>query len=277
MQNQPPKESLTTQEENGLHESEMSFAGAPCGKSAFDIPLEAFTLCKAAGVQLVQTDDGLTLTDGTLSLCPNFEHALARTAPGKLSKELLIKAAKLKILTQMGSLGAAPMQGANYLEAPRVIDATAGLGEDAFLMAATGARVDLYESNPVIAALLGDALRRAAADERTAEMAARMTLHAADSVAALAQLDFRPAVIYLDPMFPGRTKTAAVKKKFQLLHRIEQPADAAAQTALLEAALAAQPRKVIVKRPAKGPYLAERRPDYSLSGKAVRYDVFAFA
>ena len=32
-----------------------------------------------------------------------------------------------------------------------------------------------------------------------------------------------PDVVYLDPMFPERTKSAAVKKKFQLLHHLEQP------------------------------------------------------
>ena len=44
---------------------------------------------------------------------------------------------------------------------------------------------------------------------------------------------------------------------------------------LLDAALAAHPRKVVIKRPPKGPYLAGKKPSYSLTGKAIRYDVIA--
>ena len=44
------------------------------------------------------------------------------------------------------------------------------------------------------------------------------------------------------------------------------------EAALLDAALAARPRKVVIKRPLKGPYLGGVKPDYELHGKAVRYD-----
>ena len=80
-------------------------------------------------------------------------------------------------------------------------------------------------------------------------------------------------MVLLDPMFPARTKSAQVKKKFQLLHHLESPCEDEAE--LLDAALAARPRKVVIKRPPKGPYLAGKKPSYSLTGKAVRYDVIA--
>ena len=80
-----------------------------------------------------------------------------------------------------------------------------------------------------------------------------------------------PDVVYLDPMFPERTKSAAVKKKFQLLHHLEQPC--ADEETLVEAALAVHPRKVVIKRPVKGALLAGVKPSYQLAGKAVRYDV----
>ncbi len=73
-------------------------------------------------------------------------------------------------------------------------------------------------------------------------------------------------------MFPAREKSAAVKKKFQLLQRLEKPCDD--EAALLGAARAARPKKVVVKRPAKGPALAGSTPDYSISGKAIRYDCY---
>ena len=76
---------------------------------------------------------------------------------------------------------------------------------------------------------------------------------------------------YLDPMYPERRKSAAVGKKFQLLHELERPC--ANPEELLDAALAVHPRKVVVKRPVKGPYLADAKPSYSLAGKAVRFDV----
>lgn len=157
---------------------------------------------------------------------------------------------------------------------------TAGFGEDSLLLAAAGFTVDLYEQDCVIAALLKDALDRAADDPALAAAVARMRLHAGeDSIAGLrhtAELVKQgelaaPDVVYLDPMFPERTKSAAVKKKFQLLHHLEQPC--ADEETLVEAALAARPRKVVIKRPVKGPLLAGVKPSYQLAGKAVRYDV----
>ena len=132
----------------------------------------------------------------------------------------------------------------------------------------------------MIAALLKDALDRAADDPALATAVSRMRLHAGeDSIAGLrhvAELIGQgelavPDVVYLDPMFPERTKSAAVKKKFQLLHHLEQPC--ADEEALVKAALAARPRKVVIKRPVKGPLLAGVKPSYQLAGKAVRYDV----
>ena len=133
----------------------------------------------------------------------------------------------------------------------------------------------LYESDHVIAELLKDSLGRAASDPRLADPVARMQAHEGDSIAALRELASSeaapPDVVYLDPMFPERRKSAAVGKKFQLLHELERPC--ANPEELLDAALAVHPRKVVVKRPVKGPYLADAKPSYSLAGKAVRFDV----
>lgn len=155
---------------------------------------------------------------------------------------------------------------------PSAIDATAGLGEDSFLLAAADFDVTLYEQNPTIAALLRDGLERATHDASTAVVASRMHLIEGDSIQALQSLTSAPDVIYLDPMFPDKTKAAATKKKFQLLHYLEAPCVNEAE--LLDAALSACAQKVVVKRPIKGAYLSELKPAYSLSGKAVRYDVY---
>ena len=102
-----------------------------------------------------------------------------------------------------------------------------------------------------------------------------MRIAGEDSVAGLPALantlPAPPDVVYLDPMFPERRKSAAVKKKFQLIHHLERPCED--EKALLQAALAANPRKIVVKRPLKGSALAGVRPSYALAGKAIRYDV----
>jgi len=179
---------------------------------------------------------------------------LPRLRRGNLSQELLVRASKVK----------AP-EGT-----PTVIDATAGFGEDSLLLAAAGFSVKLYERNPVIAALLRDALARAAELPELAAIAARMELIEADSLTALPRLEIRPDVVYLDPMFPEKTKSALAKKKFQLLHQLELPCGD--EEALLCAAIAAAPRRIVIKRPLKGPFLAGRKPDFTLKGKAIRYD-----
>lgn len=225
--------------------------------------VDPFSVARAAGLELTGKSEGLTLTDGTMELRADFGRMLPRLKQGRLQQELLVKAARTK-----------------GIERPWAIDATAGFGEDSLLLAAAGFTVDLYEQDCVIAALLKDALDRAADDPALAAAVSRMRLHAGeDSIAGLHHITeligqgelTAPDVVYLDPMFPGRTKSAAVKKKFQLLHHLEQPC--ADEAKLVEAALAVRPRKVVIKRPVKGPLLAGVKPSYQLAGKAVRYDV----
>lgn len=203
--------------------------------------------------------DGLSLMRDGMELRPDFAEMLPRIKQGALQREMLVRAARVK-----------------GVEAPRAVDATAGLGEDSLLLAAAGFTVTLCEADPVIAALLEDALARASAHEVLGPIVERMHLVAGDSRIALeragASTGAQPDVVYLDPMFPGRTKSAAVKKKFQLIHGLERPTEPLDEESLLQAALAAHPRKVVIKRPVKGPYLAGVKPSHAIAGKAVRYD-----
>ncbi len=216
---------------------------------------EARREARAVGLDLVCGPGGLTLTDGTMELCPDFSDELRRIRPGALGRELLVRAARVR-----------------GTQVPVVADATAGLGEDSFLLAAAGFEVLLFERDSVIAALLADALARGSEDSRVADVVGRMRLAGSDSVAALPALAGQVDVVYLDPMFPERRKSAATKKKFQLLHHLERPCSDEAE--LLAAARTACPKKVVVKRPAKGPWLAGAKPSYDLAGKTVRYDVY---
>ena len=204
--------------------------------------------------------DGLSLTDGDQAMRGDFTKLQKRLQYHNLTHELLVKATKVK--------------GREKL---RVIDATAGMGEDSLLLAAAGCEVTLYEQDPVIAVLLQDTMRRALEEATLHEIVMRMQLVEGDSIDHLRMLGEtgeRPDVIYLDPMFPERQKSGLVKKKFQLIHYLEAPAEN--EEALMQAAIAARPFKIVVKRPAKGPYLAGLKPSYSLDGKAIRYDCYVY-
>lgn len=210
-----------------------------------------------AGACYLQLDgSGLGLVENGHMLRGNFAKLRPRLIPNNLNGELLVKASKLK--------GA---QGEGQLTA---VDATAGLGEDAFLLAGAGFQVELYERNPIIAALLADALRRGLEDPELAQVIGRMHLHMEDSMAALSRMSPPPDIIVLDPMFPKRQKSGLIKKKFQLLQQLEQPC--AEENDLLQAAISCRPRRIVIKRPLKGPYLAGVKPSYSIKGKAIRYD-----
>ena len=200
------------------------------------------------------SNDGISLVGNGQTLQCDLSHMLSRAKPNNLNGELLIKTAKIKGVE--GTLTA--------------IDATAGFGEDAFLLAAVGFRVKLYEKDTVIAALLQDALRRSKLKPELAEITNRMELMEEDSLVALPQLTEEADVILLDPMFPARQKSGLIKKKFQLLQQLERPCSD--EEELLNAAISNHPRKVVIKRPLKGAYLAGRKPDYSIKGKAIRYD-----
>lgn len=211
---------------------------------------------QGAGLALEQRPEGLTLLGGGMELTGDFSQLLPRLRQDRLSKELLVRAAHIK--------------GAEH--PLRAVDATAGLGEDSLLLAAAGYEVLLVERDPVIAALLADCLRRARADERLAAVAARMHFQPGEATLVLGQLPQAPHLVYLDPMFPAKGKAALTKKKLQLFQRLEPPC--AQEEELLAAALAAGPRRVVVKRPLKAPALAGRKPSHSVEGKTIRYDVF---
>jgi 16S rRNA (guanine1516-N2)-methyltransferase len=162
---------------------------------------------------------------------------------------------------------------------PKVLDATAGLGKDAFVLATLGCSLQMLERSPVVHALLADGLARALEhsvyeDPELAQIIARMELLAVDSQDYLAQItdDNRPDVIYLDPMFPDRQKSADVKKEMAAFHHVvgkDEDADS-----LLEKALAKANYRVVVKRPRKAPFINNKTPSYQLEGKSSRYDIY---
>ncbi len=156
---------------------------------------------------------------------------------------------------------------------PSVLDATAGLGRDAFVLATLGCEMLLCERQPLIAALLEDGLARARDDAEVRPIVTRMRLLHRNAIELMSQWkDEPPQVIYLDPMFPHREKSALVKKEMRLFRPLV--GDDLDAGALLEQALALASHRVVVKRPRKAPAIDGPKPGYSLEGKSSRYDIY---
>lgn len=162
---------------------------------------------------------------------------------------------------------------------PRVLDATAGMGKDSFVLATLGCELTMVERSPVVHLLLQDGLLRAlefarGQDNELLHVINRMQLLGQDSRTYLESLSVEqfPDVIYLDPMFPERQKTADVKKEMAAFHSVvgkDEDADA-----LLTLALTHVNYRVVVKRPRKAPILNNQTPSYQLEGKSSRFDIY---
>jgi len=156
----------------------------------------------------------------------------------------------------------------------RVLDATAGLGRDAFILASRGCDVQMLERSPVVALMLEDALLRASADVEVVSTTDRMSLQQADASEFMRSLSPQdcPEVVYLDPMFPERSKSASVKKEMRLLQQL-LGADMDTQE-LFEAALQVATRRVVVKRPRLAPCISDLTPHHVVEGKSGRFDIY---
>jgi len=158
---------------------------------------------------------------------------------------------------------------------PAIVDATAGLGRDAFLLASAGARVVLLERSTDVHALLRDGLARARAESpELADIVARMTLIHGDAREHLPGL--RPDVVIVDPMHPPRRNSALVKQDMRLLGNLVG-ADPDADE-LMRIALASAGKRVVLKWPARAaPLLDLPKPSHQFVGQTVRYEVFMTA
>lgn len=229
------------------------------GNSEEAMALSGRLLCEISdslGEQLniLFDEKGISLVGFGMTYRGDFAEMLKRVNKGKLLHEMLVKAAKTN---ESGK---------------KAIDATAGMGEDSFLLAAYGYDVTLFEQNPVVAALLRDALKRAEQNEELKPIVGRMHLQEGDSIEYLREHSPQVDVIYLDPMFPERQKSGLIGKKLQLIQKMEPPCGD--EKELFDAVLSCKPEKIIVKRPLKSPFLAGKKPNHQLLGKAIRYDCY---
>lgn len=220
---------------------------------------------EAASHMLVLDDDGLCL------------HGNDGATPTRV--DFLDPALLYRLRTSGRRQGLGQALGLHKHPAPQVLDATAGLGRDALLMAHLGCEVLMLERSPLIHALLEDGLLRAGTAEHEALVRAaipRLQLRAAEArdwlgsiVAGKAQ---QPDIVYLDPMFPPRNKSAKVKKDIALLHELLGSEDDFAS--LLQAARAAARLRVVVKRPGGKPDAALPVPSFIVPGKTAHFEVY---
>ena len=170
---------------------------------------------------------------------------------------------------------------------PTILDATAGLAGDAFVLATLGCPVTLIERSPVIFALIENAVERASLSEKFEPILQQgfniINRDAIDYISE--QLTLRdssvenetpdviyPDVIYMDPMYPHRKKSALVKKDMQILQRLHDDEDDAAD--ILEKALLYAKKRVVVKRPIQAEALNNRKPSTCIKSKKTRYDIY---
>lgn len=163
--------------------------------------------------------------------------------------------------------------GIKKLKSPVVVDATAGLGLDSFMLATLGCQVHMIERSKVIAALLADGLERGRQDKEIMHIIQRMQLHRGDAIELLK--GFTPEVVYLDPMFSGKANNALVKKEMRIFREVVGDDEDAAE--LLRVALLQAKYRVVVKRLRKAPPIADIKPTYKLEGSACRFDVYQIA
>ena len=171
--------------------------------------------------------------------------------------------------------------GLNKGVTPQILDATAGLGRDAFVLASLGCEVRMLERSPIVAELLRGALQEnlstANLDNEDLvtlqDILSRMSLIECDATGWLnEQSEVVADVIYLDPMYPHREKSSLVKKEMRLFQAIV--GEDLDDEALLAAAMAKARYRVVVKRPRKGEAIKGQKPSLQLVGKSSRYDIY---
>ena len=163
-----------------------------------------------------------------------------------------------------------------------IVDATAGLAKDAFVLACLGCSLTLLEQNPIIAELVNSAIKLAENEEDFRAIKQQgFELIQADAITYLQNLSNKPDVIYpdviyLDPMYPERKKSAAVKKNMQILQKLlgHDASKQADEKELLDIALNTAVKRVVVKRPKGAPTLSEKKPNTCIESKTTRYDVY---
>ncbi|MCP4996004.1 MAG: class I SAM-dependent methyltransferase [Gammaproteobacteria bacterium] len=260
----------------------MSISGANgCAVAILDssIGTDRISRCRALAEDLGQPLLTLDEVGGPLCLVDTGERLelrqLGKKAPGPVAVDFV--QGKNAHRRQFGGGRGQPLARAVGLKQgrnPTVCDTTAGLGQDSFVLATLGCELTLVERSPFIAALLDDGLERAGEDPEIAPIVHRMQLLKGDAITLLTALKGaeRPDVIYMDPMYPHREKSARVKKEMRLFQALVGEDSDSAE--LLQVARGVALNRVVVKRPAKAEPVGGQKPSMVIKSPNTRYDVY---
>lgn len=213
---------------------------------------------------------------------PTLKLALCSKSTGPVSVDFL--AGKKAHRRQFGGGKGQPLvraMGQTETGLPNIVDATAGMGGDSFVLATLGFNVKMVERSPIVASLLADALERAQTDlaeqpEEVQQSIQRLSLVNSDSATYLLETTQSIDVVYMDPMYPEKKKKAAAKKEMQALQSLVGPDIDSSN--LLDAALQTAQLRVVVKRP-KGAEPVQSikygvSPSTQISSPNTRYDIY---
>jgi len=160
---------------------------------------------------------------------------------------------------------------------PRVLDATAGLAKDAFVLAGLGCSVCMVERSAILVTLIQDAMQRAKSYPEIADIIqTRLTIMNVDAITYLKNLPISDTfqVIYMDPMYPApeRKSNALVKKEMRILRALV--GDDIDVNDLFHLALQKAMQRVVVKRPKYADSLVGATPSLHIESKNTRFDVY---
>lgn len=153
----------------------------------------------------------------------------------------------------------------------KILDATAGLCKDSFIFATYGINVLAIEQNPLIYNITLNALENAKNDNEISNIVNNINLINANSVDFLKNNEDYFDCIYLDPMFPQKNKTSLCKKEMQIFHNLAFYGN---NDELFELSMLKATNRVVVKRMLKSEYIIDKKPDYQILGKTIRYDIY---
>ncbi len=245
---------------------------------------QANLLCEQLGLPIVKSPDQLDADQFVLSVSVT---GLALQATGKKAAGPVLVDFVQGATAHRRQFGGGKGQmiakavGIKGTFRPQVLDVTAGLGQDGFVLATLGCNIQWVERSPIVYHLLNDGLQRASlsADPALLDIVARIALEHGNSIDYLSRLTAPADVIYLDPMFPERKGKAEVNKSMKAFHKVVGEDNDAGE--LLVEALSKAIYRVVVKRPRKAPCLSEQYPNLGLpkaslvfEGKSTRFDVY---
>lgn len=171
----------------------------------------------------------------------------------------------------------------------RIWDITAGLAVDSSMLAQAGFQVVALERNKYLALMLRHARqsllsyqKKSISESEREDKSVESSIHFLERITFVwvESKDFLskenkdrldPEVIYYDPMYPAKNKTALPSKEMQILREINGVNEEDVE--ILKKAMALGVKRVVVKRPLKAKPILEK-PKFQLSSKLVRYDIY---